>query len=223
MKNNALNPSHTAARWRAQRGVTAIELIIVLAVIGAIIAAVATTAQGLFRSSSLTNEAQFVAQTQARLRGFYGAIGNTTGLNTTVAVASGTIPQDRINATGVDIDSRLTGMTIDVAPAQLNAGAANDAVAIQYQGTMTQALCSEFMTKVANAAPFIVVGANTVVKRDIALPINIAAGSNPNNVTVAVAVATGVVVPMTQATISNACPAAAVAGQTFSLVFPLGS
>jgi type II secretory pathway pseudopilin PulG len=146
-KKSFSNQLKNGAPTRFQRGVTAVELIIGLAVIGLVIAGVAVTAQSTFRDQKVNDEAQRVQMLQSRIRAYLSSSQDTTSATVKNLAASKYIPLDAIDAKGENITSKF-GYPVAIIPGTLATG--NDAVQIIYSNLKSEE-CINFAKAAGNA------------------------------------------------------------------------
>jgi type II secretory pathway pseudopilin PulG len=213
-------------RAQAQRGVTAVELIIVLAVLAAIIAGIAIVAQNLFRSNNVTREVSEISQMISKARSFYGTQGTSLGFANAQAISVGVVGPEKTNAAGA-ILSRPAGTVLGLGPATI--GVANLGFTLQYGlAGVNQQDCSAIVSDLSSSADYALWspaggGAVQVVRAvDATAAVSAQATANAGGTNVAAVArpAAPVVTPLTTATILAACPAAANAG-TLSLIYRL--
>ncbi|NEX64221.1 type 4 pilus major pilin [Noviherbaspirillum galbum] len=111
-----------------QRGLTAIELIIGLAVIGLVIAGVAITAQTMFRDQRVNSEVQRALLMQQKARAYLATSTTTANFSDNVAINASIVPADAVNGTA--INSKFGG-TITFNPATL--ATTTDGLAVTYK------------------------------------------------------------------------------------------
>jgi type II secretory pathway pseudopilin PulG len=118
-----------------QRGVTAVELIIGLAVIGLVIAGVAVTAQSTFRDQKINDEAQRVQMLHSKLRAFVATSPNTDDAKTANVITAKMVPADAVS--GTTILSKF-GYPISVVPTKVVSASSNDAIQLIYSNLTTE-------------------------------------------------------------------------------------
>lgn len=167
-----------------ERGLTAIELIIGLAVIALVIAGVAATARTMFRDQKVNGEVARVQLMQQKLRAYYSTSTTTASATAQLAIDAGAVSPDAIS--GGNIISKFGG-GVNVAPATINT--ANDAIDIVY-AAVPQVECINFVKAAGPSFDLVTVngtqvkapGANTAVV-DATLNQACTGGGNNNQIT----------------------------------------
>lgn len=209
-------------RASAQRGVTAVELIIVLAVLAAIIAGIGIVAQNLFRSNNVTREVSEISQIVAKARSFYGPQPTSAGFNNTISTQVGIVGPEKVAAGA--IIARPSGTNLGFGPA--NISGVSTGFALQYLLTgVNQPTCSSIVSDLAATADYALWGpaaggaATTVVRAvDAAAVASIATVNAGGLNVVAVDNGAGAAVAQTPALVVAACSGATNNG-TLTLIY----
>ena len=150
---------------KAQKGVTMIELSIVLVVAGLLAAAVFLAFQGNTRRVSVADNTSLITETAAELKKKFGLTGTYASVTTALAVQSRAIPEQlRVPATNTAQNGY--GGLITTLPTTLVV--ANDAVALLWP-SVKQNECIDLVINTQNVARRITVGAVVVKPTDGAL------------------------------------------------------
>jgi type II secretory pathway pseudopilin PulG len=156
-KKSFSNQLKNGASTRFQRGVTAVELIIGLAVIGLVIAGVAVTAQSTFRDQKINDEAQRVQMLQSKVRAYVANSLDTKNATIENLASSKYIPLDSLDADGKKMTSKF-GYPVAIVPAKVVGD--NDSVQIIYSGLNTDE-CINFAKAAGSAFNGVAVIAST--------------------------------------------------------------
>lgn len=165
MNRNRRNPPGSRSK---QKGLTLIELAIVIAIVAIIIFGVFLLFSRVQTSRIATDEAQNLNMMMADVRSKFGTQGSFNGITPTVMINLGLVPRTMINGNNI-----RNGWNTNVTVAAVNlSGTAGDGVEFTYQ--VPREACADFVTSASGAASRITVG-GTVVK-------NVTAGQNTVNV-----------------------------------------
>ncbi|EMK6845399.1 type IV pilus major pilin, partial [Vibrio cholerae] len=137
-----------------QEGMTLLEVIIVLGIMGVVSAGVVTLAQRAIDSQNMTKAAQNLNTIQVSLTQTYRSLGNyptTPDAAAAAALTSGLVSLGKISAD--EAKNPFTGTNLNIWSFPRNA-AGNKAFAISVDG-LTQAQCKTLVTSVGDMFPYI--------------------------------------------------------------------
>lgn len=155
--------SHTLAR--RQRGVTMIELSIVLVIAGVLATTVFLAFQSNARRVSVGDNTSLITETAAEMKKKFGLTNLYGNVTTALAVQSRAIP-DQLRIPGTTTAQNSYGGLITAAPATLTQ--ANDAVTLTWSA-VKQSECIDLVIGVADTARRVTVAAVIVKPTDLVL------------------------------------------------------
>ncbi len=141
-----------------QEGMTLLEVIIVLGIMGVVSAGVVTLAQRAIDSQNMTKAAQNVNNVQVAMTQTYRGLGTYPASGTTVLgtqLSNGLVNLGKLSAD--DVKNPFSGSVMPVQSFARN-GAANKAFAIVVDG-LTGAQCKQLVTSVGDMFPYVAVKA----------------------------------------------------------------
>lgn len=157
--NLAIQTQSLSAR-RAKRGVTMLELSIVLVIAGILAGAVFLAFQSNARRVSVADNVSQITETSAELKKKFGLTNNYGNLTTALAVQSRAVP-DQLRIPGTNTAQNSYGGLITAVPATLTQ--ANDAAQLDWNN-VKQNECIDLVIGVSDVARRIEVPAGTAVK-----------------------------------------------------------
>ncbi|GIB97574.1 toxin co-regulated pilin [Vibrio cholerae] len=203
-----------------QEGMTLLEVIIVLGIMGVVSAGVVTLAQRAIDSQNMTKAAQNLNSVQVALTQTYRGLGNypETADDTAAAkLTAGLVSLGKISPD--EAKNPFTGADMNIFSFDRN-GAANKAFAISVDG-LTQAQCKTLVTSVGDMFPYVLVkNAAKVAKADLSDFETTAAVADTGVGVIKSISPTGKNLNLTDIThVEKLCAAAAGGATTFSVAF----
>ncbi|ELI0358401.1 type IV pilus major pilin [Vibrio cholerae] len=199
-----------------QEGMTLLEVIIVLGIMGVVSAGVVTLAQRAIDSQNMTKAAQNLNTIQVAMTQTYRSLGSypsTADANAAGRLTSGLVSLGKISAD--EAKNPFTGTNMNIFAFNRNA-AAQKAFAIAVDG-LTKAQCKSLVTSVGEMFPYIVVKEGAAVENADLKDFETEAPVGNTGKGVIKSIATGVNLNLTDVThVENLCSGT---GNAFSVAF----
>ncbi|SNT21946.1 hypothetical protein SAMN06265795_117106 [Noviherbaspirillum humi] len=151
---------HQPKNFHAQQGITAVDLVIVLAVAAVIIAGIGLTAKALFSDAKINADANDLQYIMTKYPQTFAAAPDTLAATAQNVNLSGIAPTSwTLNGAGPASSlSMKIGRNLSVAPATITGAAANG-ISFNVSAGMSANECNAFVSQLMNISSAVVVGA----------------------------------------------------------------